>query len=161
MPKSVNVILNSNNKVSGTTQSATYFVDWKSFLDPRKHYQLHFTYMGGLNTWSGAAGHIPMVYADFNTSNIQPLNGNSANSHCIGYLMPTMIQGAATTVFFQSLDNTNLPVYMEGPPGNNTFTIRILDNDINPLPYTDTAAAVPAEYVLILHFKEIYEEEHM
>jgi hypothetical protein len=164
MPGSVNVILNSNNKVSGTTQAATYFVDWRSILDPRKKYQLHFVYLGGLNTWSGAAGHLPMIYADFNTRNIQPLNGNSANSQCLGFLMPTMVQGASTTVYFQSLDNTNLPIYMEGPPGNNTFTIRILDNDAVQTPYLDTGASLPAEYILILHFHEAHdrsEEEHM
>ena len=65
--KIVNVVLNSNNKASGTNNQATYYMDWSSILKDNTPYYLHFTYIGGANVITGTK--LALVYADFNTSN--------------------------------------------------------------------------------------------
>ena len=85
--KIVNVILNSNNKQSGSTNNqATYYIDWASILKDNTPYQLHFAYIGQKNTIDGS--NLALVYADFNTSN--KLNTATANgamtSQMIGFL---------------------------------------------------------------------------
>lgn len=158
MPKSVNVILNSNNAIAGAdTRSLTYFIDWNAILDRKKKYNLHFVYMGGVNTYTGTR--LPTIYATFNTENYQPSINGTVNTQMLGLLMPTVLAGASSTSFFQSLDNTNVPIYMETPPNNNTFNINILDNQATPVGYLDNAGTPvpPAPYILILRFSEVEE----
>ena len=53
--KTVNVILNSNNAISGSTNSnATYNVDWGAMLKDNTPYRLHWTYVGQPNTFTAA-----------------------------------------------------------------------------------------------------------
>lgn len=159
MPKSVNVILNSNNAVSGNTQQANYYIDWNAVLDRKKSYYMHFIYMGGPNTYDGAK--LPTIYANFNTNNVIANGSGAQSSHMIGLLMPSVMTGGTKT-YLQSLDNTNLPIYLEVPPNNNNFTISILDNSIIPLPWTDSnvgGAEPPGPYVLILRFTEVNDSE--
>ena len=155
---SVNIVLNSNNALNGsTTQKATYFVDWRALLNPYKKYYCHFVYLGGLNEWDGTK--IATIYANFNTKNIQPANGSTSSTQLMGVLMPVAIaHGANASVILQSLDNTNLPIYLETPPSNNNLVISIFDNAATPEPYVDTASptpAMPAAYVLTLRFTEV------
>lgn len=160
MSKAVNVVLNSNTRMNGSTvQNAQYFIDWKSILNPRKKYNLHFVYNSTKSVnWDGAK--IPTLYANFNTNTVAPAGGNTNTSQLLGILMPTTIShGANTSVFLQALDNTNLPIYLESMPGNNMLTVSILDNAIPPLPYADPDTPTP--YVLILRFTEIEEEDDM
>jgi len=160
MPKSVNVVLNSNNAIAGTdTRSLTYFIDWDAILDRKKKYHLHFVYMGGANTYTGTK--LPTIYATFNTENYLPNITGTINTQMLGVLMPTVLAGASSTSFFQSLDNTNLPIFMNTPPNNNTFTISILDNQATPVGYLDNAGTPnpPAPYVLILRFSEVEDSD--
>jgi hypothetical protein len=156
MSKSVNVILNSRNSVSGNTQQENYFIDWRTILNPNKKYFLHFVYMGGANTYNGSK--FPVLSVNFQTNNYISSFNSTSQSGVLGILMPTIIQGASNLVYFQSLDNTNLPIYLENMPANNNLTVFINDNEGNP--YLDNAGvpAVPAEYVLILKFSEVDED---
>lgn len=153
---SVNLVLNSNNALSGAdTRSLTYFVDWRSILNPNKKYYLHFNFMSGLNTWTGTK--FPVIHSNIATNNYQPTGGNTSVSQFMGVIMPVMVQGSATTVYFQSTDATNVPIYVSSPIGNNNLTIQIFDNAAVPVPYLDNAAVpVPmSAYVLVLRFTEV------
>lgn len=154
MPKSVNVVLNSNNAIAGNTSQSTYFVDWNAILDRKKSYYLHFVYIGEVNHYDGS--NLATVYATFNTENYQPTFNGTINTQMLGFLMPTLLQGGSNS-FLQSLDNTNLPIYMETPPNNNTFNISILNNNNPPTPWVDSsgAPAPPGAYILVLRFTEV------
>ena len=161
MGKSSIVILNSNKCVSGNTQRAQYFVDWKAILDVNKKYYLHWTYLGGANVFTGTK--LPCIYAEFLTTNFmndptgQSMLSGANNTQMLGFLKPIVLAGSTNTVYFQAEDNTNLPIYLPTPPTNNIFNVSILDN--NSAPYLDTATTpvAPAAYVLLLRFTEIEE----
>jgi hypothetical protein len=147
--KSINVVLNSNNSVSGTTQSSTFFVDWPSLLDPSKQYYLHFVYIGQANNYTGSK--LATISASFVTNTYTT---GTRSSQILGLLMPTVLAGASSTSFLQSLDNTNVPILMQCPL-NQTFTVSIFDNQATPAPWTDNLGALPGAYVLVLRFTEV------
>ena len=62
--KVVNVILNSNNKVSGTNNAAVYFIDWGAILKEHTPYMLHWTYTSQPNTLTSASK-VAQVTVDF------------------------------------------------------------------------------------------------
>lgn len=160
MPKSINVILNSKNVVSGDAQSATYYFDWSSCLDRNKKYKLHFTYLGGQNTYTGAK--LALVYLGINTNSYNAgTSSNYGNTLCIGFLKPIVLVGASNTCYLQAEDNTNLPIHLDSCPMNNQFTVAIYTNANPPVLWTDNAATPikPADYVLTLKFTEVEEEE--
>ena len=160
MPKSVNVILNSLNSVSGNMQQANYYFDWGAVLDHKKAYYMHFVYLGEANTINGSK--LATIYATFNTENYTANTGMGAPStQMLGFLMPTVLAGSTSTSFLQSLDNTNLPIYMKTPPNNNNFTISIYDNEQSPALFLDNATVpvVPGAYILILRFTEVNDSE--
>ena len=164
--KVVNVVLNSNNKASGTNNQATYYMDWSAILKDNTPYYLHFTYIGGANTITGTK--LALVYADFiNTSN--KLNSSTQNgassTQFLGFLKPVVFVGSTNLDYLQAEDNTNVPTYLDTRPNNNRFTITINDNASPPalfLDNTPTATGPPAtqplpnaNYVMVLSFREI------
>jgi hypothetical protein len=154
---SINVVLNSENVISGDAQSATYGISWSSILNRTKRYQMHFTYLGGANVYTGTK--LPIVYFGIPTDTVIAGNNTNANyTQILGFLKPIVLVGASNTVYFQAEDNTNLPVVLTCPQSNN-FTVEIRDN-MGAL-YLDNAGvpAKPADYVMILRFIEIEEDE--
>lgn len=159
MGKSVNVILNSYSCLSGDAQQATYFFNWSAVLDKSKKYLLHWTYLGGQNTYTGLANKLPMVFINFNSNSYLTTNSGASATQCIGFLKPIVLVGSSTTAYFQAEDNTNLPIYLESPPQSNTFTVTI--RDATGALYTDNAAtpAKPSNYILTLRFTEVDEDD--
>lgn len=157
--KIVNVILSSTNALSGNTQQANYFVDWSAILKDNKKYIMHFTYLGGTNTYLGTK--LPILYADLQTSNVFSKGIGAYPTQILGFLKPIVLVGASNYCYFQAEDNTNTPTYLTTRPTNNNFTISIYDNASNPSPFLDNATtpAIPAPYVMILSFREVDEEE--
>lgn len=156
--KSINVILNSLNKVSGNTQSTTYYFDWSSVLDRTKKYKMHFTYLGGQNTYTGTK--LAMVYLGINSNSYTASNTNGASlTQCIGFLQPVVLVGSTNTCFLNAQDNTNLPVHFDSCPMSNQFTIEIRDN--TGALWTDNAVTplIPSDYILTLKFVEAEEME--
>jgi hypothetical protein len=158
--KVVNVILNSNNKASGTNNQATYYIDWSSILKNNQAYYLHFTYIGGKNTIDGS--NLALLYGEFNTSN--KLNTATASgamsSQMLGFLKPIVFVGSTNADYLQAEDNTNSPTYLDRRPNNNQFTITVYDNAATPALWKDQAAVpvVNANYVLMLSFRECDDE---
>ena len=151
--KSINVVLNSRNVISGNAQSATYGINWSSVLDKRKKYQMHFSYLGGQNVYTGSK--LACVYFGIPTDTVMADNTTYAShTEMIGFLKPIVLVGSTNTVYLQAEDNTNLPVFMNCPHSN-TFTVEIRDN-LGAL-YTDNAGvpAIPADYVMMLRFIEV------
>jgi hypothetical protein len=160
MSKSVNVIINSQNVVSGDAQYATYYFDWLSVLDRNKKYKMHWTYLGGQNTYTGSK--LATVYLGINTNSYNAgASSNYGNTLCIGFLKPIVLVGASNLVYLQAEDNTNLPIHLDSCPLNNTFTVGIYTNAVPPALWTDNAATPikPANYILTLKFIEVEEME--
>lgn len=154
---SINVVLNSRNVISGNAQSATYGINWSAVLDRRKKYMMHFNYLGGQNVYTGSK--LACVYFGIPTDTIMADNNTgSSYTQMIGFLKPIVLVGSTNTVYLQAEDNTNLPVFMNCPQSN-TFTVEIRDN-LGAL-YTDNAGtpAIPADYVMMLRFIEVEEED--
>lgn len=154
------IVLNSNFAISGNTQSATYLVDWNAILKPNKKYYCHFTYLGGANVYTGTK--LACVYIDFNNQNIyQNLSAQNgaSTSQMIGFLKPIVLVGSSNTCYLQAETITNEQFLLNNRPSNNIINVRILDNTNNL--FTDNAAtpAIPAAYVLTLHFKEVEEDD--
>jgi hypothetical protein len=159
MSKSVSVILNSNNAISGNTQKSEYFIDWNSVLDKNKSYIMHFTYLGGQNTYT--ASKLPCLYLSFNTNSyITSTTANTIRTQMIGFLKPIVFGGSGggggseNSCYLQADYNTNLPLYVEAGSMSPNFSVSILTSANPPLPYTDTATLPPAQYVLSLRFTE-------
>ena len=160
--KIVNVVLNSNNKFSGTNNQATYNIDWGAILKDNTPYKLHYTYIGGSNVLTGA--NLALVYADFITSN--KLNNSTQNgassTQCLGFLKPIVFVGSTGTGYLQAEDNTNVPTFLSSRPNNNIFTITINDNASTPALYKDNTTGTPvvnANYVMMLSFRELDSNE--
>lgn len=154
---SVNVVLNSKNVISGDAQSATYGINWSSILKKDKKYQMHFTYLGGANVYTGTK--LPCVYMNINTDTVSAGSTTNANyTQMIGFLKPIVLVGSTNTVYLQAEDNTNLPVFINCPQSN-VFTIEIRDN--SGALWTDNAGtpAIPTDYVMMLRFVELSEDE--
>jgi hypothetical protein len=161
--KIVNVVLNSNNAITGsTTQSANYFMNWGAILEDNTPYYLHFTYIGGKNIIDGT--NLATVYANFNTSNkFNTSSTQSASSTTmLGFLKPIVFVGSSSSGYLQAEDNTNVPTYLSSRPQNNTFNISIFDNAATPALYKDqtpTTPANPAAYIIVLSFRKVNEDD--
>jgi hypothetical protein len=155
--KIVNVVLNSNNALAGSTNSnATYNIDWGAILKPNTPYYLHFTYVGQPNTFTGATK-LAQVSVDFvmeNYLNKSSIYGAPTTTH-LGMLRSFYLNGAINYLFAD--DNNNPPVYLENRPCNNQFKVHVLTNDATPVEWRDTNAvpAVNGNYILTLSFHEV------
>lgn len=161
MPKTVNVILNSNNKYSGSaTSDLTYYIDFGAILKPNVPYKLHWTYVGMPNTFT-IASKLAQVQVDFNAENY--LNRSSTNgaptTYTIGCLRSFYLNGTLNYLFAD--DNNNPPIYLAHRPNNNFINVKILTNDASPVAWTDNAVTplAPNAYMLTLCFTEIEEDE--
>jgi hypothetical protein len=154
--KIVNVVINSNNAISGSTNNnATYNIDWGSILKPRQAYKLHFTYTGQPNTFTSATK-LAQIMIDFNLEQYTTTSTSGApTTMTIGCLRSIYLNG--TTNYLFSDDINNPPIYLESRPQNNTFRVQVMTNDATPVPWTDNTGtpAVNGNYILILSFQEI------
>jgi hypothetical protein len=118
--------------------------------------------MGGMNTFSAAmTNKIACVYSDIQTSSNRMSSTNGAmTTQMMGYLKIQQAQPNVNAGYLTAEDNTNVPMYLDSRPLNNTFTISILDNQATPALYLDVNAspAVPGNYIMVLSFQEIEEE---
>jgi hypothetical protein len=155
--KIVNVVLNSNNALAGSTNNnATYNIDWGAILKPNKPYKLHWTYVGQTNTIT-AATKIAQVQIDFQMETY--LNKSSIygapTTFTIGSLRTFYLNGAVNYLFAD--DNNNPPIYLQTRPHSNTFRVQVLTNDATPVAWTDSAGTPVANgnYILNLSFQEM------
>ncbi len=125
MNKTINVVLNSKNVVSGDAQSATYGINWSSVLDKNKKYKLTDSYLGGANVYTGSK--IPCLYLGFNTDTVRADSSTGTTyTQMIGFLKPLLLVGASNIVCLQADESTNLPVYVNCPQSN-LFTVELIE----------------------------------
>ena len=155
--KTINVILNSNNRLAGgATNNASFYVDWSAILKDRTPYKVHFSYVGMPNTFT-IATKLAQVHANFNMKNY--LNQNSNNGApttlTLGILRSFYLNGTLNYLFADDINNP--PAYIENRPLENTINIKILTTDAVPILWSDNAGAplAPNNWVLTLSFEEM------
>jgi len=168
--KIVNVILNSNNAISGsTTSNANYFIDWSAILKLNTPYKLHFTYVGQSNVLTSASK-LAQVQVNFLMENYFNKNNNVVGvptTFTIGVLRSAYLNGTINNLY--AGDNDNTPIYLPNRPLNNNFNVSILTNDATPVVWTDNKTLPgppvsndfqpPGAYILTLSFQEIGNED--
>lgn len=154
--KIVNVVVNSNNAINGSTNNnATYNIDFGTILKPRVPYKLHWTYVGQPNVLT-AASKIAQVQVDFN---MEQYSGGSIygapTTFIIGTLRSFYLNGTTNYLFCD--DGNNPPIYLQNRPMNNTIRVQVLTNDATPVAWTDNAAVPVANgnYIMTLSFQEM------
>ena len=159
--KIVNVVINSNQKINGGTNSnAEYNIDWGAILKDRQAYKLHFSYVGQPNTLTPSSK-LAQVVVDFNTDNYLNVASvlGAPSTYTLGCLRSFYLNG--TTNYLYADDANNPPAYLANRPTNNRFRVQVLTNDATPIPWTDNAGTPVANnnYIMILSFQEIDETE--
>jgi hypothetical protein len=157
--KIVNVVLNSNNKVSGANNDAVYSIDWSSILKDRTAYRLHWTYVGQSNVIT-AASKIAQVQVNFVMEQYTGSGVGASSTFTIGALRTNYVNGTINYLFAD--DNNNTPIYLANRPYGNTFTVQVLTNDSPPVLWKDNTAVTPVvngNYILTLSFQEMGNEE--
>tara|TARA_B110000285_G_scaffold163912_1_gene183031 strand:- start:5089 stop:5559 length:471 start_codon:yes stop_codon:yes gene_type:complete len=153
---SFNVVIDSNDKFSGTNiVSYKYALDW-SFLEQSEDYDLTFSFVvtgeksyeqfGEINCigLSGLGTQILTYKASDSTS--------AKNSNVIGLIERDVYarqDGNAMQSFKAS--TRNVPVILKGRPSNNFFQVDILKNSTE---FASNALSGTNEYILILHFNK-------
>ena len=144
------IVLNSLSPAlkSGVgAELCTYRFDWNAIM-PDIPYEVHMTYIGEVNNVSLTT--LPMVYIDFGvpTNVYQASSRTNANSSLyVGFLESYLV---AANSYLHAEDGTNAPIYLNGRPRNNEFTVSVLSNDGDP--YTPAGAATLGDYIMTLVF---------
>jgi hypothetical protein len=148
--ESYNVILTSSKpyETPASNNDVNYAIDW-SFL-PDQPYNVHFTYLVGLNNLDGSK--VANIFVDFGCTNNTYTASNavsSQNSNYLGVLKPYVLGGSS---FLLAEDNTNPPIYIGERPRNNIFNVSIFD--LSHTLFTPTSGSL-ASYRLNLKFVPI------
>lgn len=142
------VVLNSNLS-TGTPTDAQFNFDWSVL--PDRNYIVHYSYNS--SNMNIATGKVCLISSDiFSNSNIYFATGQggrtaSQSTNILGVAYP-YIYGAVSALHAD--DSTAPPIYLNGRPTMNQFTIHIKTADATPVSYPNLA-----EWVLILRFEPV------
>lgn len=152
MPKIYNIVLNSQNAISGTTQNANYFIDWSAVLPANKDFLVLFSYLGTNNHINGFDS--PVVKTNFLNNDYLGGTGQTNNSQVLGMLQSNMTQGTFNFGNYRASVFDNPSHYINGRPINNNVNI-LINTNLTDLPFLDsfftvagTGTATQALYTL-------------
>lgn len=146
------VVFNSRKDATGANRNdLTYNFDWTQLHD--EDYTLSFTWTGEANSMNGTKN--ALVFVDLGTTTLcfNTSATNYANrSLFIGCLRTnTQGNGAGAFTLLVANDTDNGHIHLKGRPRNQTIRVRVLDGSLDP--FTDTASAELAHYVLGLRLE--------
>ena len=147
-----NVFLNSNSRSSGTVLNANYFFDWS--ILPSSSYKVSFNFVSSsintsvLNNIANLDINLGQAMT-FQTSSTQT---RATSTNQVGFLLSN--ETSTNTYLFG--DSSTLPIiFLNSKPTSNDFTVRILNNALIPLEWTDSVGGLPTEYVLIISLESV------
>ncbi len=154
--KCYTISINSSNFVSGASNNKSYFFDWS--ILPDVPYKLYFSFVSAEDSYTATVNLTPpLIGVDFGISKTSYVaNGTSIQAvthNDIGFLQKKVgcnITGSST-FYLVAEKHSNPPIYLEGRPRNNTFSIFIH----TPLNVGYTPTIVLASYYLILYFEPL------
>jgi hypothetical protein len=146
------LILNSSNGIGSNPNSLSYFYDFSQHEEGV--YELTFSYIGGDNDIDPSQP--AEVFISFNTLRSYACQVNNSgqagavSTNHIGLLSPIYL--SATNGYLRANMSDNTSSYLR-LPYINTFSVNILTRA--GVPYTDSASANLASYIMTLAFKKI------
>ena len=147
------VILNSNNRVAGSTVSnATYYFDWTVFSESKYKMTSVFTStaVNATNVLTLAMLEVQLGQSKVFKANATQTRATTTNT--IGFVIPN---ATAVSTFYYGDITTLPPVYLYHRPNQNDFYVRLTTNAIIPIDWVDYVGAQMTEYNLILTFESI------
>ena len=145
-----NVLLNSNNRVSGTgTSTCTYYFDWS--ILPDTPYRVSWGFVTGGNVDS-TVNKVLLIEANLSQSSVFVANTirvRATNSYFLG----TAITNESGLSFLYGDRNTNGDIYLTHRPVSNEFEVNL--KTLSGLPWTDSVGAEISDYILSLTFETI------
>jgi hypothetical protein len=154
-PHSFNIVLNSQQvsaASSGNNNDCTYEFNWTNI--PQGKYEMSFSYKGQNNA-DYVASDSPQLFLTLNSvsSTYQASNAyGSVISQYIGGLHAETHDAA--NVNFYSNEPDNCSVYFDNIPNNGPIRLQVFRANFTT-PFTTAAGSNLANYVVVLHFKQI------
>lgn len=147
----VNVVFNSNNKISGTNSNAMYFIDWSAILKDNTKYLVQFNYLGQANTFT-TASKIATLNLNIWGENYVASGNGAQSSLTLGFLW-----AGSNSIGLYATTNDNTPIQINNKPNSNMVNVQILNNDNPPIEWLDNAAIPvgPSNYIFTLTFSEL------
>jgi hypothetical protein len=148
------VVLNSELRSSGSVSNAEYTFNWG--ILPESKYKLSSKFISSdvdLTSFNA----IPMLYVDLGQTTVCTTNTiqtSAMHTKFIGILQPNITN--STNCFLFTDSNTNPCIQInDRPRNNNNFYVKIMTNDVIPVPWTDYKNNSLTDYILILTFERI------
>ena len=135
---SFNIVINSEDRVSGTTNDADYFFDWGQMKEC------------AYRVYSGGSSDLSPIFVTDLINNNDLFTSRSSYTGFLG-VMEDFYAGGVTDAF--AFRNQNSPIYLEARPNKNIFNIKKLDLTGSTFPTTH-------DYTIILKFVPVKKEQY-
>lgn len=146
MKKSYRVILQSVVGTGSAVNFKTYFYDWSQI--PDVHYKLTFTVLSPVITLSTSQTAYLFVSLTQSYNNITSDQSGLITGYRGDYLGSLYHTRGQSFPTLSANLNSNPPIYLDGRPKNNIFSVQILANVNTAYP------SASGQYTLILSFEE-------
>lgn len=144
------VIINSNNRISGSVANANYVFDW-SALQQSKYKMTFDLICTDVNTTVAEFG---CVHINLGQNNVFQVTTQTErrNTNMIGTFFPNE---NSTSTFLYSDKNTNSPLYLSCRPVSNDFCVKLTTSDLAATDFFDSNGFLIDDYILTLCFETI------
>jgi hypothetical protein len=155
-PHSFNIVLNSqqvSTASSGNPNDCTYEFNWTNI--PQGKYVMSFSYKGK-NNGDFVSNDSPQLFLSLNS-----VSSTYQASNAYGSVVSTYIGGlhaethAANQVSFYANETDNCNVYFDSLPTSGPIRLQVFRDDFTTPFTTITGGLDLANYVVVLHFKQI------
>jgi|TARA_R100000084_G_C4627585_1_gene136586 hypothetical protein len=143
---SFNIVINSEDRVSGTTNDANYFFDWGQLKECA--YRVYF--QGITEASTGGSSDLSPIFVTDLINNNDLYTSRSSYTGFLG-VMEDFYAAAVTDAF--SFRSQNSPIYLEARPNKNIFNIKKLDLSGSSFPTSH-------DYIIILKFVPVKKQQY-
>lgn len=156
------IILNSNLGAGALNNVKTFNFDWS--VIPDRNYEVHFSFNTMPMSLTFASQPMCMIYSDLFNGNIyMPGTTNGApTTQALGLAFPYVLSGSS---FLHAEDGTCPPVFVNGRPQTNQFTISLLTNANPPVAFNPFSGAgvegTMVPWVLMIDFVPVDKPSRM
>lgn len=155
----VQVLIRYAEKASGSSNDATYFIDWNRYLKPDTKYKVSFIFNSEgyniSNTTTYQRSSPALLFINLNQIAYDvKASGNPNLVNLVGNLEWQVLQSGSTyTGYLRASQNSNLPFMINSLPSSN-INVRIYDYSMTLWTDDTGTPAKPCDYSIILDFEE-------
>jgi len=143
---SYNIVINSEDRVSGTTNDANFFYDWGQLKECA--YRVYF--QGITECIAGSSSDLSPIFVTDLLNNNDLYTSRTSYTGFLG-VMEDFYTGGFTDAF--SFRNQNSPIYLEARPNKNIFNIKKLNLSGSSFPTSH-------DYIVVLKFVPVKKEQY-